>query len=136
MSTFTTRLPKINFIKITLKGEFVMQDTSCMRNTLDSIIYNYNITNKHFDVIKGFNCYLLPDKNIDKYLKLIYKKENIKEDKNFFKNTSSNILFSKNSEFFYVRKSKGKYTVKYDCIYISQDSSYIGVVNLKNLHDY
>jgi hypothetical protein len=134
--TKPSKLPRVNFFKITLKGEFVMQDTSSMRYTLDSIIYNYNITNKHFDLIKGFNCYLLPDKNIDKYLKLIYKEEKIRDPENIFKKNSSNVLFSENSEFLYIRKSKGKYSVKYDCIYISQDSSYIGVVKLKNLHDY
>ena len=98
--TKPSRLPRVNFFKITLKGEFLMQDTISMRNTLDSIIYNYNVTNKHFDVIKGFNCYLLPDKNIDKYLKLIYKEEKIRDPENIFKKTLQMYCFQKIQSFY------------------------------------
>jgi hypothetical protein len=127
---------KVNFIRVSEVGEMKNEKNYHQMDSLfESIIYNYNYSQRHFDVIIKINCYLLPNKNVKKYFDLVCKNENIPKTK-ISKNNSSNVLFSKNLEFFYTRKHHGKYSVLTDCIYISQDSSHIGIVKLKNLYDY
>lgn len=128
---FPHKKPKIKYFKVTSSNEIIDLKNSEFSYDIGATINNFN-ANSFYDIL-AFHCYELETKDTSYSLKLIYKKEKINPSKLIrFVNRENNSL-SKNWEYFIVRKDIGKTVWKGDFIYLSADSSFIGVVKVKNM---
>lgn len=122
---------KIVFYNINASRGLSKKTTSIHKDKIQSVIDAYNRDSYYY--ILEFHCYELEIKDTAIVLDIILKHEKIDKLKlNRFVNRENNSL-SKNWEYTFIRKKRNKTIVTKDLIYLSADSSFIGVVKLKNI---